>query len=924
MTKPPESDPDAASLSEAASPSGASYARLKGLFFAALELPEEEWPAYVDASAAGDADLRKRLLVLLEGSREKDGFLETPPALPPGPPVPVPVAVDADGWDAAADPSGEARPGDASDPAGETGMDDLAPGTRLGPWEVVGPIGRGGMGTVYEARRAEGDFVRRTAVKVVRPEIATAFFLRRFHTERRILAGLDHPNIARLLDAGATPDGLPYVVLEFVEGRPLLEHCVAKALDVADRLRLFRQICEAVDHAHRSLVVHRDLKPGNILVTFDGVPKLLDFGIAKLLESETGPGSGGTVTGTHLRLMTPDYASPEQLTGGRITTATDVYSLGVVLYELLTGSRPYDFGTSNPRLVAQIVSEREPLKPSARVMAGVGAAAGGASAASPIKGTTSAGAGSRKKLAGRLRGDLDNIVLTAMRREPERRYASVRELSDDVLRYLEDRAVLARRDTFGYRAVKLVRRNRAGVAAAAIATAALVIGFFSTVHEKHLAEAERARAQRRFNDVRKLAGSFLFEFHDAIQNLPGSTPARALVVRRGLQYLDGLVPESAGDPGLQRELAAAYQKVGDVQGDRSAANLGDTSGALKSFRKALEIRDSLAAKSPGDGKLAGELATTLDSVGDALSQTGDKPGAMDAFRRSLKIRETLVAADPKGIVPRRALATSYHRIASSLSDDGEYADALPVWRKESELFEAIWRETPNDRRAQRNVALACKYTGAALESLHDFTAALGLYERAVLLDEARVAADPTDATAKADLSYGYGALSICVMSMGDLDCGLRTYRKAFDIRKGLADADPTNVNAQMGLARAYLRIGDILDMKLDPAAAEENFRSSVAIEEALSRTDSSNEAARDRFAFALKREASMEAKLAEAPATPRSAIAGHWREARATYRRSLDIFEDMSRRGVLRGKHSGEPASIAAEIARCDEALAKR
>ncbi len=852
----------------------AEYAKLKELFFAALERPVAERADFLDVACGSDLDARLRILALLEHAREGDGFLEAPPELP-----------------------AEAE-------------EELVAGARLGPWEILHEVGRGGMGTVYEARRAEGDFQRRTAIKVVRPEIATPFFLRRFKTERRILAGLDHPNIARLFDAGATSDGRPYVVLEFVEGQPLLEYCAAGDVDIKDRLKLFLSICAAVDHAHRNLVVHRDLKPGNILVTTDGVPKLLDFGIAKLLEPESG--AGLEVTGTLLHLTTPDYASPEQVAGGRITTATDVYSLGVVLYELLTGRRPFRFETSEPREIARVVAEEAPPKPSVRV------ARVGQDSSSGVP------PGPPNKLARRLRGDLDTIVMMAMRKEPERRYGSVQQLSEDVARHLEGLPVLARKDTLGYRSSKFVRRHRAGVAAAALAVAALATGFVLTVHEKTVADAQRLRADRRFNDVRKLAGSFLFEFHDAIENLPGATPARALVVKRALEYLDSLSSESAGDAGLRRELAAAYQKIGEVQGGPASANLGDTRGALKSFRKALETRRALAAQSPANPEFAGELAATLDSLGDTLSQTGDKRGAFNAFRRSLEVRERMVSSDPKGVTARRALATSYHRIASILADQGDYRQALPVWRKELVLFEALWIENPTDRRAQRNVALAYKYTGGTLEALGDTTRALDLYKKAIALDEARSAADPTDAAARIDLSYSYGAMSICLSKSDDFDGALFVYRKAFAIRQTLSNADPKNVKARAAVARAYLRIGEIFQLKADSRAAAENYRKALEIEETLSKSDPFNEAARERVAVVLDHEAAVETSLAAAPATSSESRAGHWREGRSLYLRSLDIWQDLSRRGVLRGGSAGEPGRVAHQIALCEEALKRR
>jgi non-specific serine/threonine protein kinase/serine/threonine-protein kinase len=851
------------------------YGRLKELFFAALERPAAERGPFLEAVCAGDADLHARLSGLLEAAREGDGFLEVPPELP-------------------ADPS-----------------DGLAAGARLGPWEIVREIGRGGMGAVYEARRAEGDFTRRTAVKVVRPEIATPFFVERFRKERRILAGLDHPHIARLIDAGAASDGLPYVVLEYVEGEPLLDHCAARGLGVVERLRLFRQICAAVDYAHRNLVVHRDLKPSNILVTAEGVPKLLDFGIAKLLEPETG--SGPQATMTQLHLLTPEYASPEQFGGGRITTATDVYSLGVVLYELLTGRRPFYFGTSDPREIARLVGELQPPKPSVRV-----------TRPEPEPASVKPPPGTPGKLARRLRGDLDTIVMTAMRKEPDRRYASVGALSEDVLRHLEGRPILARKDTLGYRSSRFVRRHRAGVAAGFLVAAALAAGFVMTLHQKRVAEFERARAERRFNDVRKLAGSFLFEFHDAIQNLPGSTPARSLVVKRALQYLDSLSAESASDPGLRRELASAYQKVGEVQGEAGSANLGDTRGALRSFRKALAMREALARESPGNAELAQELGATLDSLGSTLTQTGNTAAAFDTYRRALEVREKIVAADPHGVVPRRALATSYHHIAEGLVDRGEYRQALSVWRKESELFENLWKENPADKRAQRNVALGYKYLGGTLERLGNHAEALELYTRAVALDEARSAADPTGAQARIDLSFSYGARAICLLNLKDVEGALTTYRKAFAIREALAEADPKNANAQGALARAYLRIGEILEKKPDPAAALASYRKALAIEEIRSKSDPSNEVARVAVAVALSHQARAETLLAAARTTPIASRASHWREARATYRKSLELWVDMRSRGVLSGTNSGEPARVAQQIALCDEALRKK
>jgi non-specific serine/threonine protein kinase/serine/threonine-protein kinase len=397
--------------------------------------------------------------------------------------------------------------------------------------------------------------------------------LRRFRHERQILAGLEHPNIGRLLDGGTTDEGLPYLVMEYVDGQPIDEYCRSRQLTLEQRLALFGQVCAAVAYAHQHLVVHRDIKPSNILVTADGTPKLLDFGIAKLLEGEdealtVGFDGAGQV-------LTPQYASPAQLSGGRITTVSDVYGLGVLLYELLAGARPYDLTGKSYAEMKQIVTGTD--LPSPSVMAARRGDEG---------------------LARRLRGDLDAIVLTATRRDQGERYASVALVADDVRRYLEGLPVLARGDSWTYRTARFVRRRKLGVAAAVAIVVSLVGGVIATSWQARVARAERARAERRFADVRRLSTSFLFEFHDAIATLPGSTPARLLVVSKALEYLDSLAADAAGVRDLQQELAEAYDRVGDVQGNPGAANLGDIDGAIKSYQKAEAIRRALTADAP--------------------------------------------------------------------------------------------------------------------------------------------------------------------------------------------------------------------------------------------------------------------------------------------------------------------------------------
>jgi serine/threonine protein kinase len=463
----------------------------------------------------------------------------------------------------------------------------------IGPYRIVRELGRGGMGAVYLAERADEQYQKQVAIKLIKRGMDTDSVLRHFRNERQILAGFDHPNIARLFDGGTTEDGLPYFVMEYIEGLPIDEYCNKHTLALPEYLRLFREVCAAVTYAHRHLVIHRDIKRTNILVTADGVPKLLDFGIAKILQA--GDGALPFVTMTGMRLMTPETASPEQVRGEPVTTASDVYSLGVVLYELLTGRFPYRFSSQTPREIERAITEQAPEKPSTAVFKN-----------------------QQSKIINPkfIRGDLDNIVLMALRKEPARRYQSVEQLSEDIRRHLETRPVLARADTVSYRAGKFIRRNKIALAAGSLILLSLVAGLIATTWEAR-------REKRRFNDVRQLAHSVLFDYHDAIKDLPGATKVRERLVQDGLTYLDSLTKEAGGDPALQRELADAYERVGDVRGQVFSASLGDRAGALDSYNKALHIRESLVAAAPRNTQNRRDLAASYQKIGNELDNTNE-------------------------------------------------------------------------------------------------------------------------------------------------------------------------------------------------------------------------------------------------------------------------------------------------------------
>ena len=429
---------------------GEHWRRVKEIFDAAADLGPSERGALLDKSCDDDTALRREVESLLHSDASADGFIESPVAEVP------------------------------RDMIDRDGEEKFAIGRQFGAYKILREIGRGGLGSVYLAARADEQYEKQVAIKLVRRGLDTEDILRRFRNERQILAQLDHPNIARLIDGGTTDQGLPYFVMEYVEGETILAYCDARNLATAERLKLFRKVCAAVTYAHQNLVIHRDLKPSNILVGSDGEPKLLDFGIAKVLSAETN--ESFTLTMPALRVMTPEYSSPEQINGGNITTTSDVYSLGVLLFELLTGEQPYCLKSRTPDAIAHAVTAQEPTPPSTAI---------------------SRDQKSQVRNLKSLRGDLDNIVLMAMRKEPARRYASVAQLSEDIRRHLEGLPVIARKDTVGYRTVKFVRRNKIGVVAAALILCALIAGIVSTawqarraVMQARIAAEQRDRAEK--------------------------------------------------------------------------------------------------------------------------------------------------------------------------------------------------------------------------------------------------------------------------------------------------------------------------------------------------------------------------------------------------------------------------------------------
>jgi serine/threonine protein kinase len=670
-------------------------------------------------------------------------------------------------------------------------------GSRIGPYKVVREIGHGGMGSVYLAERDDEHYHRQVAIKLINPGLNGEAIRRRFRNEMQILANLNHPNIARLFDGGETAGGVPYLVMEYVAGTPINRYCDDHDLSTEERLELFCTVCDAVQYAHQHLVIHRDIKPGNILVTGEGLPKLVDFGIAKLLSADTPADAQLTV----VPFMTPEYASPEQVRGTSVTTATDVYSLGVVLYQLLSGQLPYHLKTRAPHEIAQAICDQLPERPSSRK---------------------------------RLHSDLDNIVLMAMRKEAERRYSTPQQLAEDIQRHLRGLPVRARHDTFSYRAGKFIRRQKVAVTAAALLLLTLVIGIAATAWQARVARAQRAQAERRFNQVRQLANSFVFEVHDAVANLPGSTPARSLIVQRGLNYLDSLAEDAANDRGLQRELAAAYEKLGAVQYTPTVAHLGDLQGALESHKKAAALREALVASDPSNRDFRRELLDSYWFIATLLGAQGDTSRELSMLREQLPARQQLAANETTDFVDRYNLAATYAYIGSLLMHTGDAQGALDNQQEAMRIREMLAGLDPNKARAQRALTISYEFLGLATDQAGDTKRALELQQRGLKMREALVAADPLNIDLRLMLNESHRYVGDLLFKSGEVEQASEHYRKQLALTREMVAADPANAQFRRNEAVALIKVGDIEAHAGRTANALANYNEALRLRRQLS------------------------------------------------------------------------------------------
>ena len=751
------------------------WREVKRLFQAAIDLHGELRTEFLRLECR-DQDIREQVYSLLSAHESADNFISQP------------ALVEA----------GLASTGDFTPPFAISLV-----GKRIGQYEIIRELGRGGMGSVFLANRVGGDFTKQVALKIIKRGMDTEAILQRFVFERQVLANLQHPNVAGFLDGGSTDDGLPFFVMEYVDGEPITKYCDANSLKTAERLRLFQKACAAVRHAHQNLIVHRDLKPSNILVTRDGIPKLLDFGIAKLVSSDRL--GEAEQTATAFRVMTPEYASPEQIRGLPITTATDVYSLGVVLYELLTGHRPFRFATRSPEEVARVVLTTDPLPPSQMISTAavddVQSTANGQLAAT----TNQTSLVSAKSL----RGDLDNIVLKALRRERERRYASVLELSEDIRRHLQGLPVTARPDTFSYRTGKFIQRHRAGVAMSGLLLVVLVTATAVTSWQAYVARREHAKAQLRMVEQRKLVNSLINDVQKSLKDVPYSSTAQRMIAQKSLEYLNNLSKDAGDDPAYLGELAVAYRNLGYVQ----AWTLQDNVSALISYDKAIELSRKRLALEPNSQTAKRALADAVGNKNESLRLMQRLEEAAQTFAEMLTLEEQLLNAQPNNPEQMMVVAETSEVYGEVLQSIEQFDEAKAKIQAAVDLGARavdVAKAQANTPQQRVDLALMQEKLGSMFEDAGDLKQAEQIYREAVATATAVHREHPEIVQGYRNTTSSHWILGMLLDREGDHQAALETYRGALQTSLEVTVEDATVDPVHAGEMKYSIVVGRAL------------------------------------------------------------------------------------------------------------------
>jgi len=872
------------------------WTKVGEIFDAALALPAERRADYLRDSCGGDRELETDVRSLLASHDAAGEFLEPAKA-------------------------GLAMPGATA--AGAPLPGTPAAGQMIGSWKIIRPLAEGGMGIVYLVERQDGQYQQRGALKFIRHGLATEDMVRRFKRERQILATLDHPNMARLLDGGTTPEGLPWLVMEYVEGVPLYQWCSDHAPTLRDRLRLFITLCGSVEAAHRRLILHRDIKPGNVLVSSDGAPRLLDFGVAKIF-SPDGIAPESELT-TLQAPLTPEYASPEQLRGDMVSTSSDVYSLGVLLYELITGARPYPTRSEGQAELLRTVLEKDPVRPSTAV---AGTSAGtGRIAAAPAKEATTRGlpsppAGGAAALGRALSGDLDNIVLKALSKETTRRYGSVDALASDLRRYLDGRPVEARPSTWRYRTSKFVRRNRAGVVMGSVALLAILVGATFALWNAARARHDRAVAEKRLRDVTAMASTVLWDVNEGLATIPGTTPLREQVVDMTTKYLNEIAAEGVQDTALVRTLADAFDKLGTVQGYEWSANVGRTQEGYRSLKKAYELREQLHRANPAHEEYKLDLCISATKLCNFDRDHGRVDEAVALSRESVELMAELRAEHPDSRRYKINTPRLLHNDGLTLIEAGKIDEGIAQIQRGVVEFQALADWEPNDPAHRKAVAQGSTGLAEALVLKPGTTdSALVVLDRVQAILEPLVRESPDDL----ELNRRLGAVHfdrgrILLLRSHDVPGALREAGASAAITGNATRKDPGNEDFVVSdlIARSFQ--GSVLAAAGQLDRAESELKDVLPRLERLAKADTTDvrfpqQLVEVQYGMGL-------VEMARAKAASGTVAAAHWKRAREWLlgaRRDADRLLAKGSYSWMLGREQSEVIDSA--LAECEGAL---
>jgi eukaryotic-like serine/threonine-protein kinase len=693
---------------------------------------------------------------------------------------------------------------------------------RFGAYHARELIGRGGMGTVYRATREDGEVTLEAAVKSISSPLWSAILDERFRRERQILARLRHPSIAAFLDSGVGEDGLPFLVMELVAGEPIDRYCDLHRLSIRRRLEIFLQVCNAVDFAHRQLIVHRDIKPSNILVTSDGEPKLLDFGLARSVELSATQQENPTL------YFTPSYASPELLRGNTAAVTDDVFSLGILIYKLLIDSRPIDSSGSTPAEIVDAVLHSDPRKASAIVR---GMQTSDASAIGEARGE------SVTDLRRLLEGDLDAIALKSVARFASDRYSSVAEFAEDISRYLSGRPVHAVAGGTLYHAKKFVTRHKWPVAAGLLVLFSLTAGIVATSIEANEARKQRAAAERRFNEARALARYMMFELQTEIQKLPGSTPIKADMVKHSLDYLDRVAAEKSNDESLRVDTAEGYSELADVLGHPLRPNLGQADEARETYQKAIQLLQPVVARNPQDHRAQRALAHAQLMLGMSLVFYRKWDEGSKLVVPAEHVLVGMANASPRDLEANQQAAIAAESLAFAISQRDGYttggsADAIAAAKLSVAFARSAQRLKPGDPETMLDLATGYNRL-AVLTQMHDRPAAAGDFQQALAALDSLPADERSTAYIRSRRSGILMSMGWNLGSMGDFDRGIAALNEARTIVEQLAQEDPQNRAYTQSRASIYRNLGVIEDYAGHTDRALAAYKTSASIFEQM-------------------------------------------------------------------------------------------